>query len=338
MSGSSAFANYSNTTQQLENSIGQLAPTSKQITDDKANFEQQFLIGASLMAKGKAAEKFSGLLKNSKRINALKGKGKDAIKKLAQSAQDRAESFSKDLLNKVTGNQIIAPPTLNPSTSPENLDILKNAVKKTRGIRNATRAAKSAADEEFENSTADLAASRVAEQRAADVAEDVVKTATSSQSGAIKSSTIDALRARDAAAANTIAQEQRVASALKNQSDLATKLAQHENNLTGAKNDLQTAKNVSKLDDVEPELESGLSDAEKTIKTAKDLEETEKGLKVAGDLEKVSVETSEADPLGLVIAGVAALVTNIVGRRVKAHETIMSKPIEQTSFSATLGA
>lgn len=67
MSESSAFANYSNTTQALRNAVDQSGATTEQITNDKANFEQQFLIGASLMAKGKATEKFVALLKKSKK-------------------------------------------------------------------------------------------------------------------------------------------------------------------------------------------------------------------------------------------------------------------------------
>jgi len=103
MSESSAFANYSNTSQMLKNAVDNSGITTKQITDDKANFEQQFLIGASLMAKGKATEKLVGLFKKSKNIKSLAGKSEEAINKLARSAQERAKGLSKELINKVTG-------------------------------------------------------------------------------------------------------------------------------------------------------------------------------------------------------------------------------------------
>jgi len=103
MSESSAFANYSNTSQMLKNAVDNSGITTEQITDDKANFEQQFLIGASLMAKGKATEKLVGLFKKSKNIKSLAGKSEEAINKLARSAQERAKGLSKELINKVTG-------------------------------------------------------------------------------------------------------------------------------------------------------------------------------------------------------------------------------------------
>ena len=102
MSGSSAFANYSNTSQQLSDSISQLAPTSTQITNDKANFEQQFLIGAALAAKMKATEKFVGLFKKSKAISSLKGKAEGEIRNLAESAQSRANEVANNLVNKIS--------------------------------------------------------------------------------------------------------------------------------------------------------------------------------------------------------------------------------------------
>ena len=127
MSESSAFANYSNTAQQLRNQVDQAGATQTQITDDAKNFEQQFLIGAALAAKVKAVDKFTSLLKKSKTIQSLKGKGEDAARKIAKSAQDRANGVAKDLASKIKGvTQPEAPPVLNPSASPDNLDLLKD--------------------------------------------------------------------------------------------------------------------------------------------------------------------------------------------------------------------
>ena len=70
----------------------------------------------------------------------------------------------------------------------------------------------------------------------------------------------------------------------------------------------------------------------------KDLEDGEKALKVTSDIEKASAETSEADPLGLIVTAIAAVATQIIGRKIKAHENLVSPPVPPTTFSATLGA
>ena len=351
MSGSSAFANYSNTTQQLQNQVAQLAPTSTQITNDKANFEQQFLIGASLMAKQKATEKLVGLFKKSKNIESLKGKGEDAVRKLIKSAQDKVQQSATDALNKIKG---VAKPDDVPAATDDKLSVLKKALRKAGKRRDATQAAKDAADEEVENSTADLAAARVSEKTATDIADEVVKTASSGADGAIKKSTIDALKARDAAQANTAAQEARAAQAVKNQSELTQKLAQHENTAQGAEQDLQNAKDAAAAGEeaataasardaqaaasTTADVETGVGDSEKALKAAKIVADGEKALKAAKGVEEASLATDEADPLGFIVTGLAALATQIIGRRIKAHENKVSAPAPATTFSSTLGA
>ena len=84
--------------------------------------------------------------------------------------------------------------------------------------------------------------------------------------------------------------------------------------------------------------ETAVADGAKALKVAKDLEDGEKALKVTSDVEKGAVETSEADPLGLIVAGVAAVATQIIGRNLKAHKNVVSAPVPATTFSATLGA
>ena len=84
MSESSAFANYSNTVQRLSDSVDQEQPREEQITNDAANFEQQFLIGAALHAKVKATEKFVSMLKKSKTVRDTIGKSKEEVERLAR--------------------------------------------------------------------------------------------------------------------------------------------------------------------------------------------------------------------------------------------------------------
>ena len=124
MSGSSAFANYINTSQQLRDSVSQLDPTESQITDDKRNFEQQFLIGASLMAKAKTTDQLVKLFKKSKTVNSLKDKGEAELRKLVQGGQDRATDLAKKLKAKLTG-EVSEEPVVNASASPQNVEQLK---------------------------------------------------------------------------------------------------------------------------------------------------------------------------------------------------------------------
>jgi len=349
MSESSAFANYSNTTQQLRNQVDQSGATETQITNDKANFEQQFLIGAALAAKVKAVDKFTSLLKKSKKIQSLKGKGEDVARRIAKSAQDRAEEVAKELASKIKGvTQPQAPPVLPDAPSPNDLKPVQDALEEANKVRDATRTAKQLADEEVENSTADLAAKKTAEGVAKDVADNAIAKAASGADGAIRTSTTDAIKARDLAEESRMTAEARSALALKNQGELADQLAQHEGQATRAAEDVQRA--VQSGTDAEAaaaeaaaadvaRVAKAAQDSEKALKVAKDL----KIAKDAKDVEETAEGTSEADPLGLLIAAGAAIATQVIGRKIKAHEEVMqggvgANVIPNLNYSSTLGA
>jgi len=342
MSGSSAFANYSNTTQQLSNSISQLAPTTKQITDDKTNFEQQFLIGASLMAKAKATDKLAGLFKKSKTIDSLKGKAEGEIRKVAKSAQDRAEGLAKDLVNKVKGvarPEAPSTPDLNPSASPENLEQLK-------GISDeASETAKGTA-KALEDANNDMIDTRQAVKDASDLrdAQEAIvnsntQRAVSQAGGRISAQQqINDANARSElndARSGVEAAEQRAQEAEDTRNALSEQLQQHQSTADQAAQDVQKAGSAAK--DVET-TETAASDTEKALNVTKDVEEGEKALKVAKDVEETATATSEADPLGLVFAGLAAIATQIIGRKMKVHQNIISAPVPPTTFGDTLGA
>lgn len=412
MSESSAFANYSNTTQQLRNAIDQDGASTEQITDDKANFEQQFLIGASLMAKGKATEAFVGLLKKSKNLKALRGKTEDAVKKLAQSAQDRAESVSKELLNKVTG----------PSTTSSDLDNLIGERDEATATRDATRISGVEADTELASAREGLATA-TREAAAGDIeksftedtsqftragadADKVLQTAAEKARDAIPQSRIKdddpknmrtepnpdyeqaANKAAEAAetakrseagakvaqeagnAAKTASAEQqaaletattRNAAAEASSSALSDTLKEHEAIATEAENAVRTEQAATAAassrvatdeqiakqtlqPSAEDAAEAAAGAAAKGVTEAERLAKLEKEAKVAKDTEEAATASEGGgDVAGFVVAGLAALATQFIGRKIKAHENIAvggvgAGVIPKLNFSSTLGA
>ena len=121
MSESSQFANYSNTVQRLADSVSQEEPREEQVTDDAANFEQQFLIGAALHAKIKATDKFVSMIKKSKKVQDTIGKSKDEVERLArkgfQDAKGRVQQAAKSLQDRVVPPEV-TPPAPPPVTTP----------------------------------------------------------------------------------------------------------------------------------------------------------------------------------------------------------------------------
>ena len=336
----SQFANYSNTVQTLRAGVNQLNPTSTQITDDKANFEQQFLIGAALAAKMKATDKLVGLFKKSKTIKALKGKTEDQLRSIVRSGQDRANGLANDLRSKITGTQSTpAPPTQTPTVDSDNLDQLKDLVDKANGkVKDTTKAL-----EDAENKIVDSRDAVRESIATRDSAEAIVKSdaqrAVTQAGGRIRAGQQIA-DAENRKALNTARNDVDKKQALSEQAesdrnDLSQQLQQHQADAESAQKDLDNAKPgespsaPSTAVEEEQEASNVASDAERAIKVERDV----------GDVEKVAAESSEADPIGLLVAGIAAIGTQIIGRRVKAHETIMSGPKPPpTTYSSTLGS
>jgi len=334
----SAFANYSNTVQELRDSVSQLDPTESQITDDKKNFEQQFLIGASLMAKAKTTDQLVKLFKKSKTINSLKGKGEEELRKLVRSGQDRATDLAKKLKAKVTGEEPEAP-TLNPSASPENVEQLKQIKNDADDQLQSTKDALESANNEIIDSRD---AVRVAGETR-DAAESVVEAnsarAVRQAGGQIRLSQ-QVSDAADRATLNDArdgvdSAEARAASAENNRNQLAEQLTQHQNTADQAGSDLQRA--ASSGEDVESSVAADVaSGAEKVEEVGAG---AEKALKVTKDIEEGTEAASEADPLALIGTAIAAIATQFIGRSIKAHETVLNgvKP-PPTTYSDTIGA
>ena len=334
----SQFANYSNTTQQLRDSVSQLDPTTSQITDDKANFEQQFLIGASLMAKAKATEQGVKILKNSKFLKSVKGKGEAEVKKLVESGQDRAKELAERLRQKIPGvNQKTPEPEINPSASPENLDQLKDIADSTAERASNTAQALEDANNDMVDTRDALRVANNTRDTAEQIVENNTRRAVSQAGGRIKlseqvSDSADRAALNDARSGVDAAESQ-AAAAESRRNALADELVQHQSDADRAATDLQSARGAT--EDVESSVESVAKVGGAIEKT----EEAEKGLKIAKDVEEGSEAAGEADPFAFIVTGLAAIATNIIGRRVKAHESVLSSaPPPPTTYSATIGA
>ena len=340
MSESSAFANYSNTSQELKNAIDQSGQTSEQITDDKANFEQQFLIGASLMAKGKATEKLVGLFKKSKNIETLRGKGEDAIRKIAKSGQERAETLAKQLRSKIPGVKPAAAPAVpDPTLKP-----LQAAQKEALKTRDATKAAKDAADERASKATDDLetqiSRGKVADQASKDALQ---KSVDSGSTGGTEGA--DATAARKA----QLTQRQRITdaqtekdAALKQQSELTDTLAEHEGVAARATTDLSRVTQTAE----ETDVAGAIADTKVAVTGAKEVERLARLAKIerdAKEAEDASEATDGVDPVGFLVTAAAAVATQLIGRSIKAHENVNvggvgAGIIPRLNFTSTLGA
>mgnify|MGYP003631189324 CR=1 FL=1 len=86
MSQSSAFANYSNVSQQLQSGsgTGQAGISFQDKLNDRANFEQQFLIGMAVHQKAVVGEKLVKLFKSSKKLQNASGLSEDELAGLAK--------------------------------------------------------------------------------------------------------------------------------------------------------------------------------------------------------------------------------------------------------------
>ena len=335
------FANYSNTVQQLRDSVNQLNPTEEQITNDKKNYEQQFLVGAALAAKVKATEQALKLFKNSKTIQTIKGKSEAEIRKLIQSGQDRASELAKSLRSKITGVEPTPPPPppLTPSANPSNVDQLKDLVDKANSRVADTKQALEDAENEMVDSRDAIRQSIENRDAAQEIVDADSRRAVTQAGGRISASQqiqdANNRKALNDARDQVESSEARAAAAEQNRNQLADQLVQHQNTADQAAKDLQRA--TDQAGEVEASTAGELSTGAEAVSTA--AEEGEKALKIAKDVEEGSEAAAEADPFALIVTGIAAIGTQLIGRSIKAHENVFSgaKP-PPTSYSATIGA
>ena len=367
MSGSSAFANYSNTIQGLANSTQQAKPTTTQVTNDAANFEQQFLIQVAYGAKMKAGDKLLGLFKKSKKIEALRGQTEDQLRRLAQSGQDSAAKFSKKIVSKVKGVAESTESSIaNTAKAVEGPDL--NLLRKLRGK------AKSKLNQ-FKDGTS-KARDTLAEAETDVETETAKNVAAKAAEGVAKKAAVDAGMSggtgADATAAGKAATKQgeRLAekTALRDQAKTAlsdsegrqfisqSDYARADNDVQQGKAYIQSVQGTKAATTAGTQGTGGAADdaataaakaaaaapddaaAAAAAKAAREAKEAKDALTATKDVEEGAAAESEADPLGLVVAGIAAIATQFIGRKIKAHENEVTAPPAAPSYSQTLGA
>ena len=129
--------------------------------------------------------------------------------------------------------------------------------------------------------------------------------------------------------------EARAAAAENNRNQLAEQLTQHQATADRAGADLERA--ASGGEDVESSVAAEVaSGAEKAEEVGSGLE---KALKISKDVEETTEVAGEADPLALIGTAIAAGITQLIGRSIKAHETVLNgvRP-PPTTYSDTIGA
>lgn len=357
MSESSAFANYSNTVQQLTNSVDQEQPTTRQVTDNAKQFESEFLVGAALTAKTKATEKFVGMIRKSKTVKKAIGKSKDEIERLAKKGFQDARQQVKDQVSRLQ-NRVVPkptdstpPPPQSQPPAPDDLKPLEDAKEAADKQLDATNKAKQLADDEVENSAADAEAARDTEATAKQVSKKALSDAVKSNDGAIGSDVTNARLASIEATKNRIAQEARSEKAISEQTRIEQQVAQHTSDAERAGADLRNAQESQEAASAASSAQSiadagGVganadADAEAAAKEAEEaarIAKLAKAEKAAKDVEEASVAEDEADPIGFLVTAAAAAATQLIGRKIQAQHQVSTGVKIPLSYTSTPGA
>ena len=326
MSQSSAFANYSNSAQALKSNVDQLGETDQQTTDDAKQFEAEYLTGIAVATKTKFVDGVVGLLKKAKGVKKVEKVVEDAKKTANKKINDLADDLTSKI-PKLDSNL----PVINPSASPDNLAQLKT-------IADAASEKASGTAEALESAQNEVIDARDA-VRVAGETRDAAETLSSTRdaelvakaggpiSSAEQQAATDARLALNEARSGVESAASRSAAAESNVQDLAQQSVAHTSEAARAAEDLEAARNVEQ--DVTP----AVSDTEKV------LADGEKALKISKDVEEASVG-EDIDPVGLIVSGIAAIASTIIGRRLKVHQNKITSnlPAVNLNYSQTLGA
>jgi len=306
---SSAWANFSNQSAALKGSL-QAGPGSSEGAekeDDKKAFIAEMLQQSSQFSKenvlSKLTDKGERAALGRSALNLIRGEGADPLRQAAnaaKAAQAKVESGA-DTEGIAEG---IAKQEASDATN-----VAIDAVETTGFKAQAAQTALTDGEGRLGEASA-----QVAEQQTSLAAERTAAIGAADTGAA--DSAIDAGVARVAVAqgAETAATTERTA------------LAQTFAAQSTAASDAETALGAAR------DTEAGVSDAAaaaKAIRVAKAVKDTEEAGKIAG-------EASEADPVALVISGIAAVVSGILGSRVKVH-SIVAPPTLNTSDRPSYG-
>jgi chromosome segregation ATPase len=249
--------------------------------------------------------------------------------------------LAKDLRERITGvKQSIPEPDITQSASPSNISQLKDLVDKANERVENTKQALEDANNEIIDSRDAIRQSYELRDSAQKIVDADTQRAVSQAGGRIsaKQQIADAQNRKNLNDARNQVEssEARAISAEQNRNRIADELVQHQNTLDNATKDLERASNQA--GEIESSVGSELSTGAEVVSTA--VADSEKALKVAKDITEVGEVADEtADPLGLIVTGIGAIASQIIGRNIKAHTNVLSgvKPAP-TTYSSTIGA
>ena len=327
MSQSSAFANYSNSAQALKSKIDQLGETEQQTTDDSKQFEAEYLTGIAVASKTKFVDGLVGLLKKSKGIK----KAAKVVEDAKKTANQKINGLADDLTSRIPKLDD-TPPITNPSASTDNLAQLKgiadDAAEKAKGTSDALESAQNEVIDSRDGirlaKEAQDTAQTISETRDAELISKAGGPISSAEQQAATQARLDLNNARsgvDSAIARSDAAE-------KNVQSLAQQSQAHTAEASRAAEDLEAARNV------EQDITPAVSDTDKV------LADSEKALKISKDVEEGSI-AEDVDPVELLVSGIAAIATTLIGRRLKVHENKITSnlpPAVKINYTSTLGA
>ena len=327
MSQSSAFANYSNSAQALKSKIDQLGETEQQVTDDSKQFEAEYLTGIAVASKTKFVDGLVGLLKKSKGIK----KAAKVVEDAKKTANQKINGLADDLTSRIPKLDN-TPPITNPSASTDNLAQLKgiadDAAEKAKGTSDALESAQNEVIDSRDGirlaKEAQDTAQTISETRDAELISKAGGPISSAEQQAATQARLDLNNARsgvDSAIARSDAAE-------KNVQSLAQQSQAHTAEASRAAEDLEAARNV------EQDITPAVSDTDKV------LADSEKALKISKDVEEGSI-AEDVDPVELLVSGIAAIATTLIGRRLKVHENKITSnlpPAVKINYTSTLGA
>ena len=327
MSQSQAFANYSNSAQALKSKIDQLGETDQQTTDDAKQFEAEYLTGIAVASKTKFVDGLVGLLKKSKGVK----KAAKVVEDAKKTANQKINGLADDLTSRIPKLDN-TPPLTNPSASTDNLAQLKGIAKDAAEKASGTSEALESAQNEVIDSRDGIRIAKETQDAAQTISETKDAQLVAKAGGAISVSEQEAAtQARldlNTARSGVDSAIARSDVAERNVQKLAQTSEQHTSEAARAAEDLEAARNVEQ--DVTP----ALSDTDKV------LADGEKALKISKDVEEGSI-AEDVDPVELLVSGIAAIATTLIGRRLKVHENKITSnlpPAVKINYTQTLGA
>ena len=337
---SSAWANYSNQASALRGSIyGPAENEGQEREDDKKAFVQELLNNGTTFAKEKAMESGGKLFTSSKLgrglIKATTGKDTTPLR----TARLKAEKALADFKNGDNGAEGLAEATARNELTAQTDAAVADKANMENQLSQTTSDLEDAKSTASDTSSA-LQASQAAEQQAQILSD--TKTAESDllDRDKIQNPTGGTDAIQDAANAERDAAQEGLRTASARTADAAAE-------------DSAAASRVTQLQQTFDEHSEMVDDATKTLastsKGAAAAEEGErvvaKGEKIESDLSKATkaeeVGDEDGDPIQLVLTAITAVVSGMIGSRMKVH-TVVQPPApniaERSSYGSTVGA